>query len=53
MGLDGCKAHESSVFLNMEIDAICNHLRPHSSLDDVLPVLIDKQFYQSQSSRII
>ena len=30
-----------------------NHFRPHSSLDDVPPVLFAKQFYESQPSRII
>ena len=30
-----------------------NHLRPHSSLDDVPPVMFAKQFYESQPSRII
>ena len=30
-----------------------NHLRPHSSLADVPPVLFAKQFYESQPSRII
>jgi putative transposase len=30
-----------------------NHFRPHSSLDDVPPVLLAKQFYESQPRRII
>jgi putative transposase len=30
-----------------------NHFRPHSSLDDVPPVMFAKQFYESQPSRII
>jgi len=30
-----------------------NHFRPHSSLDDVPPVLFAKQFYESQPRRII
>jgi putative transposase len=29
-----------------------NHFRPHSSLDDVPPVLFAKQFYESQPRRI-